>query len=78
MALQLIGGTIACKLSKERIGQAFTRLGFEYKRTNALRGYVAIHRTGAEMEAYRRWLADQKSSDDPADAVTGDSVTPIF
>ena len=71
MALQLIGGNLAITLSKEKIGQAFTKLGFEYKRTASQRGYIAIHRTGAEMEAYRQWLAEQSPMTD--DSMTADS-----
>ena len=58
MALQMIGGNIAMSLSKTKIGQAFARLGFEYKRTPAQRGFVAVRRTGAELEAYDRMLAE--------------------
>ena len=60
MALQVIGGNIAPSLSKEKIGQAFTRLGFEYRRTAAQRGYIAVRRSGVEMEAYRRSLAESR------------------
>jgi predicted P-loop ATPase len=70
MALQMIGGNIAQTLSKEKIGQAFTRLGFEYRRTTTQRGYIAVHRTGVEMETYRRKLAE-----DGASAMTDDSMT---
>jgi hypothetical protein len=62
MALQIVGANIAQSLSKEKIGQAFTKLGFEYKRTATQRGYIAVRRAGVEMEAYRRKLA---GSDDP-------------
>ena len=72
MALQLIGGNIAQSLSKEKIGQAFTKLGFEYRRTATMRGYVAIHRTGAEMEIYRRQLAANDKE------MTDDSMTAVF
>jgi hypothetical protein len=58
MALQMIGGNIAMSLSKTKIGQAFARLGFEYRRTPAQRGFVAVRRTGAELEAYDRMLAE--------------------
>ena len=58
MALQIVGANIAQSLSKEKIGQAFTQLGFEYRRTAAQRGYIAVRRTGVEMEAYRRKLAE--------------------
>ena len=68
MALQMIGGNLAYTLSKEKIGLAFTRLGFEYKRTAAMRGYIAIHRSGVEMEQYRRRLAENKT-------MTDDSMT---
>ena len=71
MALQAVGGNIAHMLSKEKIGQAFTKLGFEYKRTSSQRGYIAIRRTGAEMDAYRQKLAEE-------DAMTDDSMTDIF
>ena len=73
MALQVIGGNIAHALSKEKIGQAFTRLGFEYRRTSAQRGYVAIRRMPAEMEAYRRKLAEEATK-----TVTDDSMTAKF
>ena len=73
-ALQLIGGNIAHMLSKEKIGQAFARLGFEYRRTATQRGYVAVHRTGVEMEAYRRTLAEKNT----AETMTDDSMTAIF
>ena len=73
MALQLIGGNIAQTLSKERIGQAFTQLGFEYKRTASQRGYIAIHRTGVEMEAYRRKLAGDENKPMTDDSMTADS-----
>jgi hypothetical protein len=62
MALQMIGGNIAQTLSKVRIGQAFAKLGFEYKRNTHQRGFVAVHRTGVEMDNYRRQLAE--SDDD--------------
>ena len=57
----------------EKIGQAFTRLGFEYRRTSAQRGYVAIRRMPAEMEAYRRTLAEEATK-----TVTDDSMTAKF
>ena len=73
MALQLIGGNIAQTLSKERIGQAFTQLGFEYRRTASQRGYIAIHRTGVEMELYRRKLAEDENKPMTDDSMTADS-----
>ena len=69
MALQMIGGNLAYSLSREKIGQAFTQLGFEYIRKTAQRGYIAIHRNGVEMEAYRRKLAESET-------MTDDSMTP--
>ena len=60
MALQMIGGNIAQTLSKEKIGHAFAKLGFEYRRKTSQRGYIAVHRTGAEMEEYRRKLAEDE------------------
>ena len=71
MALQMIGGSLAYTLSKEEIGRAFAKLGFEYKRTAAQRGYIAIHRNGVEMEAYRRKLAE-------GETMTDDSMTPVW
>ena len=71
MALQLIGGNLAYTLSKEKIGQAFSMLGFESKRTASQRGYIAIHRTPAERDDYRRKLAEEK-------AMTDDSMTAGF
>ena len=73
MALQMIGGNIAQTLSKEKIGQAFTRLGFEYRRTSAQRGYIAVHRNGVEMETYRRKLAEDGKATMTDDGMTADS-----
>ena len=58
-ALQLIGGNIPNTLNRTRISQAFAKLGFEYKHGHAQRGYKAIHRTGVEMENYRKKLAEE-------------------
>ena len=69
MALQMIGGNIVHSLSKEKIGHAFAKLGFEYRRKPSMRGYIAIHRTGVEMEAYRRKLAEKETG------MTDDSMT---
>ena len=69
MALQMIGGNLTYTLSKEKIGHAFAKLGFEYRRTATQRGYIAIHRTGVEMEAYRRQLAETMTDD----SMTADS-----
>ena len=71
MALQLIGGNLAYTLSKEKIGQDFSMLGFESKRTASQRGYIAIHRTPAERDDYRRKLAEEKT-------MTDDSMTAGF
>ena len=70
-ALQVISGNIANTLSKEKIGRAFTTLGFECRRTASKRGYVAIRRTGLEMENYRRQQAEEAD-------MTDDSVTEVF
>lgn len=70
-ALQVISGNIANTLSKEKIGRAFTTLGFECRRTASKRGYVAIRRTGLEMENYRRQQAEESD-------MTDDSVTEVF
>ena len=69
----MIGGNLAYTLSKEKIGQAFTRLGFEYRRTATLRGYVAVKRNGVEMETYRRKLAEDDRSTMTDDSMTADS-----
>ena len=62
----------AVKLSKEKVGAAFTKLGFEYKRTARQRGYLAVQRKGAEIEAYRRQLAEESTP------MTDDSMTAVF
>ncbi len=64
MALQMIGANVAYTLSKEKVGQAFMRLGFEYRRRSSQRGYIAVHRSGLEMEEYRRKLAEETMTDD--------------
>lgn len=71
-AIQVIGYSPAVKLSKEKVGAAFTKLGFEYKRTARQRGYLAVQRKGAEIEAYRRQLAEESTP------MTDDSMTAVF
>ena len=84
MALQIIGGNLAYTLSKEKIGLAFTKLGFESKRTASQRGYIAIRRTPGEIDAYRRSLADiveshsDQRSEYNSSSMTDDSMTAGF
>ena len=50
---------------------ALYRQGFEYRRKSAQRGYIAVHRTGVEMEQYRRFLAEERT-------VTDDGMTAVW
>ena len=70
-ALQAISGNISHVLNKENVGRAFTALGFEYFRSATRRGYIAVRRTGLEMEEYRRQLAEEQT-------MTDDTMTDVF
>lgn len=56
-ALQMIGGNITQKLSLPKISQAFVELGFERKRHNGIRGFIAVERTGDEIKSYLKRCA---------------------
>jgi len=57
MALQIIGANITQKLSKEMVSRAFTKLGFQSRRTTKYRGYIVVRRSAEEMRSMRYQLA---------------------
>jgi hypothetical protein len=57
MALQIIGANITQKLSKDMVSRAFTKLGFQSRRTSNFRGYVAVRRSAEEMRSMRYQMA---------------------
>ena len=65
-ALQIVGGTMIHQLSAVRLGQAFTNLGFTFRRTNTTRGYIVVQRSAEEIKSRLRSMADGNST------VTGD------
>ena len=57
MALQIVGANITQKLSKEMVSRAFTKLGFQSRRTSKYRGYIVVRRSADEMRSMRYQLA---------------------
>ena len=61
-AMQIISGNISQHVYATRIGQAFTTMGFESRRTNHSRGYIVVQRDSGEIKTRLRMLA---SEDEP-------------
>ncbi|MCK8622874.1 virulence-associated E family protein [Prevotella sp. E13-27] len=61
-AMQIISGNISQHVYATRIGQAFTTMGFESRRTNHSRGYIVVQRDSEEIKTRLRMLA---SEDEP-------------
>lgn len=61
-AMQIISGNISQHVYATRIGQAFTTMGFESRRTNHSRGYIVVQRDSQEIKTRLRMLA---SEDEP-------------
>ena len=57
MALQIVGANITQKLSKEMVSRAFTKLGFQSRRTSKYRGYIVVRRSAEEMRSMRFQMA---------------------
>ena len=55
-ALQIVSGGISQKLSAVKMGRAFKELGFCFKKTGSVRGYIVVRYTAEEMQ-HRRELA---------------------
>jgi len=62
-AMQIISANISHTLSKVHVGRAFSELGFERVKSGGQRGYVVVQRTGAEIQAYKRQMADNAEAD---------------
>ena len=54
------------QISAVRLGLAFKRLGFAFRRTNTMRGYIVVLRSADEIKSRLRSMADGNST------VTGD------
>ena len=64
-AMQIIGCNITQKLSSQKIGKAFSDLGFKRFRNTRCRGFVAIIRTAEEIRNYQISLGIDASSNLP-------------
>ncbi len=53
---QIVSGGISQKLSAVKMGRAFKELGFCFKKTGSVRGYIVVRYTAEEMQ-HRRELA---------------------
>ena len=63
LALQIVGSNITQKLSTVNLGRAFKTLGFEFRRTNAERGYIVVRRSAEEMRSHRFVVAHSPVTD---------------
>ena len=70
MALQIVGMGITQKLSTVLLGRAFTDLGFRFKKSHGVRGYVVVRRSAEEMRSLRQHLAQ--------DGAVGADGAPVF
>ena len=57
MALQIVGANITQKLSTVMLGRAFKELGFQYRKSGSIRGYVVVRRSAEEMRSMRYQMA---------------------
>ena len=57
MALQIVGANITQKLSSVMLGRAFKELGFQYRKSGSIRGYVVVRRSEQEMRSMRYRMA---------------------
>ncbi|MET1253441.1 hypothetical protein AAAT30_015355, partial [Segatella sinensis] len=64
-AMQIIGCNITQKLSSQKIGKAFSDLGFKRFRNTRCRGFIAIIRTAEEIRNYQISLGIDASSNLP-------------
>ena len=64
-AMQIIGCNITQKLSSQKIGKAFSDLGFQRFRNTRCRGFIAIIRTAEEIRNYQISLGIDASSNLP-------------
>ena len=63
LALQIVGSNITQKLTTVNLGRAFKTLGFEFRRTNAERGYIVVRRSAEEMRSHRFVVAHSPVTD---------------
>ena len=62
-AMQILGSNRSQVLSAVHVGRAFSDLGFKRVKVKDQRGYVVVQRTGAEIEVYRRQMAEDAECD---------------
>jgi hypothetical protein len=67
MALQIVGANITQKLSTVLLGRAFKELGFRFKKSNGVRGYIVVRRSSDEMRSLRFQKATESDGADGAD-----------
>ena len=67
MALQIVGANITQKLSTVLLGRAFKELGFRFKKSNGVRGYIVVRRSSDEMRSLRFQKAAESDGADGAD-----------
>ena len=56
-ALQVIGGSMANRLSPVLIGRAFTQMGFDSRIRHGLKGYLVVQRDAGEIKEHLRQMA---------------------
>ena len=58
-AMQIVSANISQKLSAVHLGRAFNDLGYKRVKHGSQRGYIVVQRTGEEMAAAQRIIADE-------------------
>ena len=58
-AMQIVSANISQKLSAVHLGRAFNDLGYKRVKHGSQRGYIVVQRTGEEMAAAQRIMADE-------------------
>ena len=63
LALQIVGANITQKLSSVLLGRSFKDMGFRFKKSNGIRGYIVVRRSIEEMRVRRQQLAGSDGAD---------------
>ena len=63
VALQIVGANITQKLSAVALGRAFVNMGYQFRKSNGIRGYLVVRRSPDEMRVRRQLVAGADGAD---------------
>ena len=69
LALQVVGANITQKLSASLLGRAFMSMGYQFRKSHGIRGYLVVRRSADEMRSMRFTLAQSGADGAPGAAV---------